>query len=432
MSLDKLADMRKLKSLQLTMAFVNEISEIQHKVLIDTIISRLGRYPADDYGGPSWIGMFSDTNMPDDDSWLYRYAELGAWRTESSLLHKNGTIDEEDLRIQLALALGDSGKDEKNVQSILEGLRQTTLQGDPEKLRMWEFFKQPPALVRRADRKGYLPHPDCENWQHQPKGRNYWQDLVAGHDEDWIKVYLLAEYGSLFTGRAVYEGIWSPTRHIAREPMEAIPSLPLYLGFDWGLTPSCVIAQLLPNGQLRVLAEFTSEKSGAKQFLEEQVVPGIRIMFSACRVGGGWGDPSGLVGGQADITQNCFRMCDQFFGQGVILPVGNNRFPPRRESVINRLRLNVGAEPAFLVNSSCKVIIKGFNGGYQFNRVRSMDGSADVYRDEPSKNHPVSDASESVQYLSLGLDGASILESRMKQQLNVASVDAATQWAGYV
>jgi len=72
-ALDKPGDVDKLKSLELTGAWVNEGIEIP-KSVFDMLQGRVGRYPskADGGVGASWFGIIIDTNPPDVDHWLYK------------------------------------------------------------------------------------------------------------------------------------------------------------------------------------------------------------------------------------------------------------------------------------------------------------------------------------------------------------------------
>lgn len=60
-SLDRPEDVRKLLSLEVTGAYVNEVREIP-KNAIDVLETRLGRYPSKAQGGASWFGWWGDTN----------------------------------------------------------------------------------------------------------------------------------------------------------------------------------------------------------------------------------------------------------------------------------------------------------------------------------------------------------------------------------
>ena len=74
LALDKPEDVKKLLSLELTGAWVNEAREIR-KTIIDALTGRVGRFPSVSMGGCTWSGIIMDTNPPDDQSWWYKYAE---------------------------------------------------------------------------------------------------------------------------------------------------------------------------------------------------------------------------------------------------------------------------------------------------------------------------------------------------------------------
>lgn len=73
-ALDRPQDVRKLLSLELTGAWLNEAKEIPRAVF-DMVQSRVGRYPSKKQGGPTWYGVWADTNPPDTDHYLYRIFE---------------------------------------------------------------------------------------------------------------------------------------------------------------------------------------------------------------------------------------------------------------------------------------------------------------------------------------------------------------------
>lgn len=73
-ALDKPDDIKKLLSLELTGGWLNEAREIP-KAILDMLIGRLGRYPSQRVGGPSWYGLIADTNPPDEDHWWYKIFE---------------------------------------------------------------------------------------------------------------------------------------------------------------------------------------------------------------------------------------------------------------------------------------------------------------------------------------------------------------------
>lgn len=60
-ALDRPEDVQKLLSLELTGAYINEAREVPKHVL-DILETRVGRYPSKAQGGPSWFGIWADTN----------------------------------------------------------------------------------------------------------------------------------------------------------------------------------------------------------------------------------------------------------------------------------------------------------------------------------------------------------------------------------
>jgi hypothetical protein len=115
-----------------------------------------------------------------------------------------------------------------------------------------------------------------------------------------------------------------------------------------------------------------------------------------------WGDPSGATPGQRDGT-TCIGALTRL-GFNCMPAPGNNSYTPRRDAVIKLLKRMGG----FIVDNSplpngerrCPVLTKGFNGGYQFARVRSADGG-EIYHYEPLKNI-YSHVHDALQYLVLG------------------------------
>jgi hypothetical protein len=72
--LDREDDVRKLLSLELTGALVDECREIP-KAIFDALTGRVGRYPSRLQGGCTWSGIMGITNPPDTEHWLYKIAQ---------------------------------------------------------------------------------------------------------------------------------------------------------------------------------------------------------------------------------------------------------------------------------------------------------------------------------------------------------------------
>ena len=91
-ALDRPQDTKKLLSLELTGAFLNEAREIP-KAVFDAVQGRVGRYPSKKDGGPTWTGVFLDSNPCDTDHWLYRLFEEDKPKDWSIFRQPSGLAD---------------------------------------------------------------------------------------------------------------------------------------------------------------------------------------------------------------------------------------------------------------------------------------------------------------------------------------------------
>jgi hypothetical protein len=204
---------------------------------------------------------------------------------------------------------------------------------------------------------------------------------VSGRDPAKVWTQLCGEYGQTFDGKPVYDQVWQNAWHVSRTPIPVYRGLPLWLGWDFGLTPACVVGQVSPLGQLRILREFVCERGGIKQFAGDVVKPRLATLFPGLEF---WsiGDPAGSQAQQADSDLTCLGMLAEV---GIpTIPAPTNLFDIRRQAVIDRLSRLAGADPAFLVDPSCQNLIAGFDGGYHYKRVQ-VSGT-DRYHDAPDKN----------------------------------------------
>ena len=88
--LDTADDQKRLLSMQLTGAWINELREVTSEI-IDPLIGRLGRFPSKMMGGPSWFGLICDTNPWDTDSPYHQLCVL-APNHNWSLFHQPSGI----------------------------------------------------------------------------------------------------------------------------------------------------------------------------------------------------------------------------------------------------------------------------------------------------------------------------------------------------
>ena len=124
----------------------------------------------------------------------------------------------------------------------------------------------------------YITNPDAD-YIHIQGNPNYWLNQVPAATDDQINVNCQGEFGFIVKGRPVHPEY---REHLHYSPVVLTPqrNVEVGIGFDFGLTPACVIVQLLPNGQLVVLDNLYCEGSSLEPFVENVVVPHLDRVYS--------------------------------------------------------------------------------------------------------------------------------------------------------
>ena len=378
LALDRDDDVRKLLSLEITGAFINEAREISYAV-VKGARERIGRYPSvidgyqddGDYKAPrdengkyqpcKRKALLMDTNPPDDDHWWYQLAE------ENCL--KATRPEQKDFAMS-------------------------------ETKRIFDFFRGPSPLIKQPNGT-YEPNPEAENVDHLPGGYQYYLDMIAGNDEDHVNVMVLGNYGHLKTGKPVYPE-YNDKLHCPETGIIAIPGIGLGLGWDFGLTPSCVVTQITSLGQMLVLAELFSEDMGVRQFARDVVKPFLATHYSDYDIEFSLGDPSGTARGESEAKSAIGILNDEYVTNDdgdLIVPLNMGFMTEGAPTNDPTLRLDAvkhfltklvdGGYPGYVLNKSCKYLRKGKMGGYKYKKVQ-MSGE-NRYNLKPDKNvysHP--------------------------------------------
>ncbi len=328
-ALDRPEDVRKIKSLELTGCYINELSEVP-KAALAHMKGRVNRYPSKAFCQEHyWSGIIADTNPPEDDHWIYKDFEEQAFPN-----HK--------------------------------------------------LFKQPPGLIKN-DAKRWVRNPAADNASHLPD--NYYEMLAEGQSQEFIKVFCLGLYGSVGFGKRVFPE-FNPDFH-AVDQLDAIQGSPLILGWDFGLTPACVVLQLSARGQVLVLKEYVAEGMGIRTFAESIVIPGLARDFPYCKVGTSVADPAGSHRSEVVEEMSCIG---ELTSLGIpTSSARTNDLEPRLGSIRFFLNRMIDGKPALLLNrKECPTLFKGFVKDYVFARV-AVAGE-ERYKDKPMKNmssHPM-------------------------------------------
>ena len=324
LALDREDDLRKIKSLEVTGAYINELSEVPQGALSHFKGRVNHRYPSRAFcSEPYWSGIIADTNPPSDDHWIRKDFELSG-------------------------------------------------------LESYKIFKQPPGLIKDSDGI-WQPNPDCDNYNNLAK--DYYVKLAEGQTEGFVKVYCLGQYGVVGFGKLVFTE-YNDDMHSV-DDIEAIQGDPIHLAFDFGLTPRCLVLQMSPRGQLRALKEYTGDDMGIKSFAEAIVLPGLARDFPYCKVGYSDADPSGNARDGIMEELSCISvLCELGIEtQGAC----TNDIEPRLNSVRYFLNRMIDGKPGFILSrKGCPELRNGFVKGYVYKRV-AIAGE-ERYRNEPDKN----------------------------------------------
>jgi len=357
MAVAKPQDYENLKSLELTGAFINECGAMDYDV-VTTVLSRLGRYPApvdavDEDNPITRVSLLMDTNPPEEDGWVA-----------------------------------------EKMKSPPRG---------------WELWKQPAALLKdmRAD-EGYKLNPDGENFKYLGVGpQAYYLNKVTAMTPEQISVLFCGNFGVTLDGNAIYRRQWSDDYHMARAELSAIPKSKILLGWDWGRGgEACIIGQLLPTGQLRILHELVADNIGLADFAKNFVKPLLQSHYPKSQFDIiSTGDPAGVAShGLAQHGLNYFDVLNNS-RNGVFkrwfqtAPAVSNHTELRLNAVRHFLTDKTpNGAPMFQLNRECTVLRKGFNAAYCYER-KQVAGKAQ-YKDQPTKG-PASHPHDALQYLCL-------------------------------
>lgn len=242
--LDDEQDVRKLLSLEVSFAFLDECREIRQSIF-EAVQGRVGRYPSKAKGG-----CVSDDGKPNH--------------------HVFGSSNPADF----------------------DSFWQDFSDNPPATA---EIFFQPSGLSPEADWIDNLID-------------GYYETIAEGKSEDWKDVYIHAKWGKSLSGQPVFRSFDRRIHVSSAplNPIR-MSTAPLLIGMDFGLSPACTISQVIPDGRLLTYAEATSEGMGTLRFIREKLRPilvshrfaGMSVLVV--------GDPAGQQRAQTD-ERTCYDM----------------------------------------------------------------------------------------------------------------------------
>lgn len=332
-ALDDASDVKNLLSLELTGAYLNEFRDI-HRDIVEALDGRIGRYPRMNEGGPSWAGIWGDSNMPE---------ELSYW---------------------WAMAEGYKPDDLKTKQP-----------------NDWVFLTQPPGAIRLMDGT-YIENPEAENRKNLPPG--YYTNLITGKTDEYIRVYVMCEYGRSKGGKPVHP-MFNKDVHVAKSPLIPNKQSLLLIAADFGRTPAIVTKQQDAFGRILTFDSITTFGMSIERAIETRLLPLVRAKYDGFDMFV-TGDPSGDSGGQAEESScaDVFRRYKRH-GLGKVKLAWSNSPVHRQGATDHFLSMLVDrGMPAYLVDPGATELIRALAGGYQFKKFKDGRESSDVDKNDDS------------------------------------------------
>lgn len=330
-ALDRPDDLANLLSLEITGCYFNEVREIAREI-IEGVDGRIGQYPPQRDGGPSWYGVWADTNPPEEGSYLYNMYEK---------------LDPDD--------------------------------GKTPKTNAWELFRQPAAVKKDLDGT-YVVNPDAENLENLIPG--YYEKQLDGKTDEYIRVNLMGEYGRSKGGRPVHP-MFSKEVHVARAPLIPNRDLLLLISADFGLTPAMVLKQQDAHGRVLTLDEVVTFGMGIERAIETRLLPLIRQKYSGYDMFV-TGDPSGSRSSESNEVScvDIFRSYRRK-GLGKVKLAYSNTPVDRIGATDHFLSMLVDkGRPAYVIDPGCTWLIQALGGRFMYKKFKDGRQSEDIEKND--------------------------------------------------
>lgn len=249
-----------------------------------------------------------------------------------------------------------------------------------------EIYFQPSALSDDADWLEYLVE-------------GYYDNLAEGKTEDWVDVYIHNKFGRSLAGTPVYDRVFNYDFHVAKESIKPVQNVeyPIIAGVDFGRTPCAVFKQRDPRGRVVTLSEVTSENMGIETFIRtlmmphiSQHYPGFNIICAP--------DPAGFM--KQQLNEMTLVDALRTAGFECVKPPSNK--PEYRIQAVERLlSQQIDGTGMYLIDPSCRMLIKGFQHGYRYKKKRDGQVEAKPDKNEFSHIHDANQYADSIMDMSI-------------------------------
>ena len=266
-----------------------------------------------------------------------------------------------------------------------------------ERPQSWQLFHQPGGRT-----------PQAENMKFLPKG--YYQEMAATSDPSFTSVHVDSQWGEEVIGAAVVPEFRVDT-HVAKEPLQYAPGLPLVIGLDAGPTlhPAAVVGQIVPihnqgkvvGQQLQILFEWYGENVGAAKGARE-LRAAVEWKFGTLAVHNVTIDPSASDQKEAGHEQIYTDLWKAGTGWSCIQAAKTNTLLLRVEALQSLFQRLSGGVPAVLICPSCENLIAALAGEYRWKQKVGPNGVTASDTEIDKLNRPYADLGDAAGYLALG------------------------------
>ena len=318
-----------IRGVQTTDLALEEADTIPVAVLTKGI-GRIDRYPVPSHfaGSPEDVKSYGQIscsyNAPDEDNWTVRVIEGENQDAESAEIRKS--MEDEGIQIR--------------------------------------FFRQP----------GF-DEPNCENLQNlSPK---YYPRQIAtmtaegrGNDVDRL-VY--NRIGYVRIGEPVFNKIYKPNIHKARQPLEPERGVPLIIGLDQGYFGAAVIGQFFAPFQWRIYAELLFKEGSFAPEFGRALRDLLDERFTGMPVGEVWCD---MAGNSKESQEDVTWMSQVAAASKLEIEpqqLGGNRIEPRLAVWRAAMQWDVLGQTGLLIDPSCKYLLRGLENDYVWDKTADKD-----------------------------------------------------------
>ncbi|MEO0249143.1 MAG: hypothetical protein ABIN58_06285, partial [candidate division WOR-3 bacterium] len=210
---------------------------------------------------------------------------------------------------------------------------------------------------------------------HLPAGYREMMEQAFSGDKGLLDRLVYGQPGFVQQGEPVVPN-YNPEIHRAKVVLEPYPGARGYRFWDGWLNPTCVVAQLIPSGQLQILEVFTGERMGMLQLVREFVKPAMKTRYKAIYEWEDIGDPTIANYDQSNFDYNQTAAAVIERELDTIFRPGERLWQPRREAL--RTAFSIVEPFPFVVLSGgekTEILHKALRGGWHY-RVLPSGGVA--------------------------------------------------------